>query len=76
MMRVVSVRQFKALLSEFIRDGEELLITSRGRPVGWFKPLTPEELKRAKKELGLRLVGLGTGTPENISERHDEVLYG
>lgn len=75
MMKILGIRQFKASLSELISNGEKILITSRGRPVGWFLPLTAKELKQVKKELGMRLVGLGEGAPDRISERHDEVLY-
>jgi antitoxin (DNA-binding transcriptional repressor) of toxin-antitoxin stability system len=75
-MRVLSVREFKASFNRFVRDGEEILILSRGKPVGWFKPLRGKDLRETKKKLGLALVGLGEGPRGRISERHDEVLYG
>ncbi|MCI2431815.1 type II toxin-antitoxin system Phd/YefM family antitoxin [Candidatus Acetothermia bacterium] len=74
-MKVLGVREFKASLGDLIQNGEAILITSRGRPVGWFKPLKSEDLKQVQKEFGLRLVGLGDGTRGKVSEHHDQVLY-
>lgn len=75
-MRVASVREFKASFSRFVRDSEEILILSRGRPVGVFKPIRNKDLVvEIKKQLGLSLVALGEGPRGRISEQHDEVLY-
>ncbi len=74
-MEMVSVREFKASFSRFVQRGQEVLITSRGKPVGWFKPLKSRDVVQAKKALALRLVGLGEGSKGRTSERHDEVLY-
>lgn len=74
-MKVLSVREFKASFSRFVQDGEEVLIVSRGKPVGWFKPLQGKALLETKKKLGLGLIGLGEDPRGRISERHDEILY-
>lgn len=74
-MKILSVREFKASFSRFLKDEEEILITSRGKLVGWFRPLKPQDIVQAKKKLALRLIGLGEGAKGRVSERHDEVIY-
>jgi prevent-host-death family protein len=55
---VVSVRDFKSRLSLFLRrleDGEDVVITSRGRPIARLLALAPDDAKPDASELARRL---------------------
>ncbi len=63
-MTTYSVREFKAKVSEILRgleDGEEVIITRRGKPCGRLIPMRPTAQESALKrlrELGNRLPDL------------------
>ena len=63
-MTTYSVREFKAKVSEILRgleDGEEVIITRRGKPCGRLVPMRPTAQESALKrlrELGSRLPDL------------------
>jgi prevent-host-death family protein len=49
-MRTVSSSELKARLGrylKFVRRGETIVITIRGREVAWLKPPAPEDVKAA-----------------------------
>ncbi|RJX26914.1 MAG: type II toxin-antitoxin system prevent-host-death family antitoxin [Desulfurivibrio sp.] len=50
--RTVGIREAKANLSKYlrsIRQGNEIIITDRGRPIGKIVPIQPEELPLAAR---------------------------
>lgn len=59
--RTVGIREAKANLSKYlqsIRQGNEIIITDRGRPVGKIVPLQPEELSLSARLQQLEENGL------------------
>jgi hypothetical protein len=74
-MKVLSVRDFKTRFGKIARDKEDVLITQRGKPLGLYQPIEKADLKGKKIAIGQKLISLGDGGDNNVSERHDEVLY-
>lgn len=74
-MKVLSVKEFKALFGKVSKEKEDILITSRGKPLGVYHPLTEKDLKKDRKEIAYKLVGIGKSPRNRTSEEHDEELY-
>mgnify|MGYP003877294765 CR=1 FL=1 len=74
-MRTLSVREFKGLIGRLIKQGEEVVVTFRGKPVARFCPLSEDELEKERERLGMELVGIGQSEGGRVSEEHDAVLY-
>lgn len=74
-MKVLSVRDFKAHFGKIAKEKEDVLITQRGKPLGLYQPIEKANLKKKKIEIGRRLIALGEGGKDRISEEHDEVIY-
>ncbi len=56
-MTTVSISELKARLSAFIdivRDGEEVLVTDRGRLIARLMPIRPAEQEEGRREMLLR----------------------
>lgn len=89
-MKSASVRDLKNRTSEILRRAarEEVLITSRGRPVACLVGITEEDLtlrpaaaRRAKEGMVRLLARIWKIRPDKgkkwiSQERHDRVLYG
>ncbi len=74
-MKVLSVKEFKALFGKVSKEKEDILITSRGRPLGIYHPLNERDLRKDRKEIARKLIGIGKGPHNRTSEEHDEELY-
>lgn len=56
-MTTVSISELKARLSAFldiVRDGDEVLVTDRGRPIARLMPVQQAEQEESRRELLLR----------------------
>jgi prevent-host-death family protein len=75
MKRTVSISELKARLSAFldtVRQGEEVLVTDRGRIVARLAPVSGEELAEGRRELLVRtgrLTPPRAGLPPDFWER-------
>jgi len=74
-MKVLSVKEFKALFGKVSKEKEDVLVTSRGTPLGIYHPLTEKDLKKNQKVIARKLVGIGKTPRNRTSEKHDEKLY-
>lgn len=57
MVKTASVSELKARLSAFldiVRQGDEVLVTDRGRPIARLGPVTAEQAEEGRRELLLR----------------------
>lgn len=74
-MTTVSISELKARLSAFIdivRDGDDVLVTDRGRPIARLIPVRPTEHEDGRREMLLRsgrLRGPTTTLPKDFFAR-------
>lgn len=70
-MTTVSISDLKARLSAFldmVRDGDEVLVTDRGRPIARLLPVRGEELEGGRRELLLRTGRLRAPTATLVAD--------
>lgn len=75
-MRTVGVREFKARLSQYLRDvqgGDVILVTDRGRVVAELR--APFEAARRESERDQAWRHLATSHPLRVGEAHDPAAY-
>jgi len=73
----VGVREAKANLSRIlkrVREGQEIILTDRGRPVGKIVPMPEESLSLAERIRQLEDEGLVERTPPHVRKRLSEPL--
>lgn len=56
-MKTTSISQLKARLSEFldaVREGQEVLVTDRGRPIARLAPVREQQQEQSRRDLLVR----------------------
>ncbi len=74
-MKSVSVREFKAKFNKIVLEKQEVIVVRRKTPIGIFRPIDEKTLSEQREQVGKLLIGLGESSDNNVSEKHDKVIY-